>query len=153
MRSRSHLVVLVLLAVAVAAVASFAGQFRPGEWYEQLVKASWTPPSWVFGPVWTVLYAAIAVAGWLAWRTAGAGSAAFAVWVAQLALNGTWSWLFFGLHRLDLAMADIGLLLALIVLFAVLVRPHSRAAAWLFVPYALWVAYASSLNLYAWLHN
>lgn len=153
MRRPSHLVALVLIAVAVGAVASFAGQFRPGEWYEQLAKAPWTPPNWVFGPVWTVLYAAIAVAGWLVWRTAGAGSAAFAVWVAQLVANGLWSWLFFGERDMGLALADIGVLLALIVLFAVLARPHSRAAAWLFAPYGVWVAYASTLNGYAWLHN
>ena len=148
-----NLLALTLFAVAVAAVATAASQFRPGEWYEQLAKAPWTPPNWLFGPVWTVLYAAIAVAGWLVWRAAGAGSAAFAVWVAQLVANGLWSWLFFGVHRTDLALADITVLLALIVLFAVLARPHSRAAAWLFAPYGVWVAYATSLNLYAWLNN
>src|SRR5579872_4792179 len=83
--------------------------FRPGEWYEQLKKPSWRPPNRLFAPVWTVLYLMIAIAGWLIWRKAGFASArwALAVYGVQLVLNAVWTPLFFGLHRIELGVADI----------------------------------------------
>lgn len=140
--------------IAVGLVAVFGASFLPGPWYEGLVKAPWTPPNWLFGPVWIVLYAAMAIAGWLVWR--GGSDWRFiplALWAAQLALNAAWSWLFFGIHRPDLALLDIILLLALIFAFISQSRRVSPAASWLFAPYAVWIAYATTLNLYVWLYN
>jgi benzodiazapine receptor len=145
---------LALFLLAVFAVAFTASRFRPGEWYQALQKPPWTPPDWLFAPVWTVLYLAIAVAGWLAWRARdGEGSTALSFWVAQLVLNGMWSWLFFGLHRPDLALLDIVLLDAAIVGFGLSALPISRLAAGLFVPYGLWVAYATALTFSIWQAN
>jgi tryptophan-rich sensory protein len=148
---------LALFLLAVFAVAFTASRFRPGEWYQALEKPPWTPPDWLFAPVWTVLYLAIAVAGWLVWRGRdGAGSTASSAlyfWLAQLVLNGLWSWLFFGLHRPDLALLDIVLLDAAIVGFVMSALPVSRLAAGLFVPYGLWVAYATALTLSIWQAN
>lgn len=129
-------------------LTAFSGsRFRPGAWYMELAKPSWNPPAWLFGPVWTLLYLGIAVAGWLVWRAGRSGATvALSVWVAQLILNGLWSWLFFGLHRPSLAWIDIMALLASIVAFIVVARPISAGAAWLFVPYALWVGFATVLN-------
>src|SRR5690606_15020984 len=79
---------------AVAAVGAFGAWFEPGPWYAALQKPAWTPPGWVFGPVWTVLYVLIAVAGWLVWRVEGLGGALIA-WIVQLVLNGTWSFAMF----------------------------------------------------------
>jgi len=88
-----------------------------------------------------------AVAGWLVWRAGGRGAILpLAIWVGQLVSNAVWSWLFFGLHRPPAALADIVVLLVLIVAFAVTARPFSRGAAGLFVPYAVWVLFAASLN-------
>ena len=145
---------LALFLLAVFAVAFTASRFRPGEWYQALQKPPWTPPDWLFAPVWTVLYVAIAVAGWLVWRGRdGQGSTALSFWVAQLVLNGLWSWLFFGLHRPDLALGDIVLLDAAIVGFLMSALPISRLAAGLFVPYGLWVAYATALTFSIWQAN
>jgi tryptophan-rich sensory protein len=144
--------VLVFLAV-VAAAALLGTQFQPGAWYAGLAKPAWTPPNWVFGPVWTILYIAIAIAGWLVWRRTRRMSPALWFWSAQIVLNAAWSWLFFGLQRPGLALVDIGLLLAAIAGFILAARRESLAAAVLFVPYLLWVGYASALNLAIWRMN
>lgn len=131
---------------AVAAVGYFGSQFRPGTWYESLDKPPWTPPDWAFGPVWTVLYVFIAIAGWLIFTRARAGLAGL-LWIVQLVLNGMWSWLFFGLQRPTLSLLDIVLLLAAIIALLIHLARRQRAAMWLLLPYAVWVGYALSLNL------
>lgn len=147
----TSLVVFILLVTAAAASGS---RFMPGSWYEALAKPVWTPPNWLFGPVWAVLYLAIAVAGWLIWRRSGGRpSPALYVWIAQLIVNALWSYFFFGLHRPGMALVDIILLLLLIVGFIVLSWPVSRLAAGLFVAYGLWVGFAAALNLALWRMN
>ncbi|HKB71176.1 MAG TPA: TspO/MBR family protein [Thermoanaerobaculia bacterium] len=144
---RSGWATLLPFLAASAATAIIAGRFRPGAWYAALAKPSWTPPGWLFAPVWSLLYLGMAVAGWLVWRAGGRGAILpLAIWVGQLVSNAVWSWLFFGLHRPPAALADIVVLLVLIVAFAVTARPFSRGAAGLFVPYAVWVLFAASLN-------
>jgi len=145
--SRPGLITVLPFLVAVAATAFIAGRFRPGAWYQALAKPSWTPPGWLFAPVWFLLYLGIAVAGWLVWRAAGSGAPRpLALWASQLVLNAAWSWLFFGLHRPGAALVDIVLLLVLILAFALTAHPFSPGAAWLFVPYGLWVLFATALN-------
>lgn len=144
---------LIVFASLVTVTAGFSAQFQPGAWYEQLTKPAWNPPDWVFAPVWTALYIGIAAAGWLTWRRTQRLEPALLVWMLQLAVNGLWSWLFFGLHEPGVALLDIVLLFGLIVGFIVLARRHSVAASWLFVPYALWVAFAASLNAAIWQAN
>ncbi len=131
------------------AVAGFAAQFEPGLWYASIQKPGFTPPNWVFAPAWTVLYAAMAVAGWMVWRVAGWGRA-LALWIAQLLLNGAWSWLFFGLHEPGLALAEILVLwIAIAATIAVFLHVR-RAAAFLLVPYLAWVSFAGLLNAAIW---
>lgn len=117
----------------------------PGEWYAGLDKASFNPPAWLFGPVWTVLYILIAIAGWLVWQHDRAGGP-MKLWWAQLALNFLWTPVFFGAHQPGLALAVILLLLAAILGFIATTWRVHRLAAWLFAPYAAWVAFASVLN-------
>ncbi len=138
--------------ILTAAAASVGALFGPGAWYAALAKPSFNPPNWLFAPVWTVLYIMIATAGARAWR-AGADAGTLALWGLQLVLNAAWTWLFFGLMRPDLALIDIGLLLAVIAGFAVRVRPFDRASALLFLPYLAWVAFASALNFAIWRLN
>ena len=117
----------------------------PGEWYAGLAKPSFNPPGWVFAPVWTVLYGLIAVAGWRSFVRDRAGWP-MRLWWAQLALNFLWSPVFFAAHRIGLALLVILLLLAAILAFVAASWRRDRIAAWLFAPYAAWVAFASVLN-------
>ena len=145
--SLAGFVILVVAAIAV-------GQsFGPGEWYESLARPAAAPPNWVFGPVWTVLYAMIAIAGWRLWL-ADRRSIAMRLWFVQLALNAAWSYLFFGLHRPGLALVDITLLLLTIAtLIVVAWRAGFRTAAALLGPYWLWVSFAAYLNFEFWRLN
>ena len=143
---------LAVFAAIMAAVAAVGGSLRPGAWYATLSKPSWTPPPWLFGPVWTVLYVLIAVAGWRVWRADPAPgrdawrAAALILWGVQAVLNMAWSWLMFGLNRIDLAAADIVALWIAIAGFTAAAAPVSRPAAWLFAPYLTWVSFAAALN-------
>jgi tryptophan-rich sensory protein len=137
---------LAVFLVIVAAAAFFGARFQPGDWYEALQKPPLTPPDRVFPVAWSLLYLAIAVAGWLVWRAAPRLTPALALWAAQLVLNALWSLLFFGLRRPGLALLEILVLLALVV-GATLACFRVRALAGaLLVPYALWVAFAAYLN-------
>lgn len=138
----------------VFGVAFIASRYEPGSWYAGLNKPAWTPPNWVFGPVWTLLYLAIAFAGWLIWRNSGEKFyLALLLWIVQLVLNGVWSWLFFGLQNPAAAFVDIVLLLGAIIFFIVISYPLSRPASWLFIPYGCWVAFALFLNFTLWRMN
>lgn len=142
----SRLPSLVVFLLLVAAAALVGTQFKPGDWYAGLIKPAWTPPNWVFGPVWTVLYVMIALAGWLVWRSGERGSA-LAAWGVALVLNASWSWLFFGRQAIGLALVDIVALWCAILVFALAARTKSPVASLLFVPYLLWVSYATALTL------
>jgi tryptophan-rich sensory protein len=138
--------------LACVATAASGAIFTPGEWYARLRKPSWTPPDWLFGPAWGVLFLMMAVAGWLVWRQVGWTGALWA-YALNLVLNFGWSWLFFGLKRPDWAFAELVLLWLSIVLCIALFAPVSAWAAWLFVPYLLWVTFAGALNLRMWQLN
>lgn len=145
----------VLLCLAVAAVSGWATVEGVRTWYPTIAKPSWTPPSWLFGPVWTALYVAMGVAAWRVWRIGGfrAARTALGLFLAQLAVNGLWSPIFFAWHRLGLAVLDIGLLWLLIVATIVAFRRHDRVAALLLLPYLAWVTFASALTVAIWRLN
>ena len=135
--------------------AAMGGLFMPGAWYASLQKPSWNPPGWIFGPVWTALYAMMAVAAWMVWRRGGweKQRKPLVIFLAQLILNALWTPLFFGLHRPGLAFAEIVLLWLAIVATIVVFRPVSRAAMLLLVPYLAWVSFAAALNFTLWRLN
>ncbi len=147
-----RLVIFIVIAFLPAIVG---GLFGPGDWYKGIVKPSWTPPGWVFGPAWTLLYLLIGISGYLAWESSDGAqrNLAFAVFGVQLLLNALWSWIFFGLHQPGLALLEIVTLLAVIVLNIVLFLPISRAAGLVLIPYALWVSFATALNFSIWRLN
>ena len=149
------LLLFVVVCFGVAAIGSFWTSSSVNTWYAGLRKPSFTPPSWIFAPVWSTLYLLMALSAWLVWKAAGWSGAlvALSLFFAQLALNLAWSGLFFGLRRPDLALVDIGFLLAAIVATALAFRTFSSLAAWLLVPYALWVAFATLLNFKIWRLN
>lgn len=114
-------------------------------WYAGLVKPSFNPPNWIFGPVWSTLYAMMIVSFWRV-LLRGASVAAIAVFIMQMALNGFWSVAFFAMHDIALALAVVLVLEALILVTIFLFGRIDRLAAWLLAPYALWVGFASILN-------
>ncbi len=141
--------------VVTFAAAGVGARFMPGPWYDALVKPAWTPPGAVFGPVWTALYTMMAMAAWAVWRQAGFGGAgtALALYVGQLVLNAAWTFLFFGLHRVGLALVDIVALWFLILAVTVLFWRQVRWAGWLMLPYLVWVGFATALNAALWRLN
>jgi translocator protein len=156
---------LVLLLVASAVAASLGAIFGPASgtglgvdsWYKTIVKPSWNPPNWIFGPVWTTLYIMMAVAAWRVWTktTIAAAIRHTAMWIyaSQLLVNGSWSALFFGLQSPALALGCIVLMWALIVLTILRFKPIDALAAWLLVPYLAWVSFATFLNSTIWWLN
>jgi len=152
-RSIIGLIVWVLLCFAVAA---FGAMFSPGStWYAQLQKPSWNPPGWVFGPVWTMLYTMMGVAAWLVWKPEGFAGArlALTLFLVHLIFNGAWSWLFFGLHRADLAFYEITVLWLLIIVTLLAFWNKNTTAGALLIPYLAWVSFASILNFTIWRLN
>ena len=139
-------------APGLSAALSIAG---PGDWYRALNKPWFNPPDWIFGPVWTFLYAAMGVAAWLVWRNGDQRAWAWplGLFLLQLLLNALWTPLFFGMHRPGLALIDIVALGLAIAAAAIAFHPVSKIAAWLFIPYGLWVGFATMLNAAIWWLN
>lgn len=156
-RSRSILVLLGFLA-ATFLVAGVSTRFTIGAiptWYAALAKPSFNAPNAVFGPVWTLLYTAMAVAAWLVWRHAEAlgRKSALAWFWRQLVFNFLWSFAFFGQHRIGFALIDIVVLELLILATTLAFFRIDQLAGWLFVPYLAWVAFATILNFAIWRLN
>jgi benzodiazapine receptor len=144
-----------LIVSFIAAAIGSAASVQAGPFYTQLLRPDWAPPPAIFGPVWTVLYVLMGIAAWLVWRVGGfrVAKTALSLFLAQLALNALWSWLFFGWHRGALAFADILVLWALIVATLIAfwrIRPLAGA---LLAPYLLWVSFAAALNYTVWQLN
>jgi len=152
--------ITLVLAILACEAAGFIGGFLTASsvttWYATLAKPAFNPPSWLFGPVWTALYAAMGVALWLAWvgdAPAGKKRIGVGLFAAQLALNVLWSFLFFGLRSPLLAFVELLVLWVFILMTILAFRPLSRAASFLLVPYLLWVSFAGILNLAIVLKN
>ena len=146
-------VVLAIFLVATMGLGAFVGAATPpGQWYADLQKPFFNPPNWLFAPVWTILYAMVAVAGWRAW-TRGINGSAMRLWFAQFALNLTWSPAFFGLQMMGLALIIIiGMVLLTIAFIRTSWQPD-RSAALLMVPYLCWISFAGLLNATLWAMN
>jgi tryptophan-rich sensory protein len=155
-RARDYVGLGVFLAInaAVSALGGWATSTSVGTWYQALAKPAFNPPDWIFAPVWSALYAMIAIAGWRAWRRGGEDlRGALMVYAVQLALNLSWSFVFFGARSIGGALAVIPALFAAIVVNAVLFWRIDRTAGALLVPYAAWVAFATLLNAAIWRLN
>ncbi len=156
MKTALGLIVAIVIPLAVGAVSGAATARGVSSWYPTLVKPSFNPPAWIFGPVWTVLYIMMGAAAFVVWQrgwdSAGVRAAvtAFAV---QLALNGLWSILFFGLQSPGLALLEIVVLWLAIAATSVLFWRVATVAGALMVPYLLWVSFATVLNASIWWLN
>jgi benzodiazapine receptor len=144
-----------LLASFAAAAVGGVASANAGDFYQQLARPAWAPPSWLFGPVWSVLYLLMGIGAWLVWRERGFRGARGALWlfVVQLAANALWTWLFFAWRRGALAFGEILLLWVLIAATITAfwrVRPLAGA---LLIPYLLWVTFATALTFAVWRMN
>jgi len=144
------MIVIAIVAWVVGVGAVGVLLTRRGPWYEGLRKPAWQPPDWLFGPVWTAIYLAAAWAWWQAWGPAAARPGSQMGIVVAFLVNGLlnlgWSYLFFWRRRPDWALLEVRLLLVSIVMLIAVIAPVDRAAAWLIVPYLVWVGFASILN-------
>jgi tryptophan-rich sensory protein len=141
----SRLSLILFLALVVGGGLTIGYLTAPGDWYAQLQKPAFNPPDWIFGPVWTALYVLIAIAGWRIWRR-NPGGPPMKLWWTQLVLNFLWSPVFFAAHQIASALVIVVLLLVTILAFIVTSWGRDRVAAWIFLPYAGWVAFAAALN-------
>ena len=142
-------VLIVLAAEALGALASI----QAAVFYAQLAQPVWAPPAWLFGPVWTLLYALMAIALWRVWRRRTTGSAPIVLFLVQLAVNAAWSWLFFRWHLGPASFAWIMLLLALLVMTMIAFWRVDHLAALLLLPYLAWVSFACALSWAIWRAN
>lgn len=140
------------------AVGGVAGASTAGDvdgWYRTLARPSFAPPNWVFGPVWTLLYAAMAVAVWRVGLAVPSPMRnwALALFLVQLAVNFAWPWIFFRFHALGAGLVEIVLMWILIAVTIWLFSRVSPLAAWLMTPYLAWVTFATALNAGFWRLN
>jgi benzodiazapine receptor len=145
--SKKPLLITILLVLAVGGIGGAATEIGP--WYLQLVKPSWQPPDWAFGPVWTLIYITTSIAGLRAWRRAAPQEKNYflAAVLMNCVLNILWSVLFFKLHRPDLALMEVGALWMSVLLLTALPWTYSRISTWLMLPHLVWVSVAAWLNL------
>jgi translocator protein len=143
------------LCFAVAGISSIFSAHAIPSWYAALVKPPLNPPNWVFAPVWTTLYALMAIAVWLIWKTRPSACriSGMRLFLAQLLFNFLWSWIFFSQHQIATAFADIVLLWVAILLTILSFKKMSHTAAWLMAPYLAWVTFAGYLNFAIWRLN
>lgn len=138
----------IVVAFLPAAMTMFVAT---GPWYEALNRPAWTPPSWVFGPVWTLLYLLMGIAAWRIWARSGFGDRStrhvLVLFMVHLIFNAAWTGLFFGLHMLTAAAVEIVILWAMILALMVLFWKRDHLAGALLLPYLLWVTYAVTLSI------
>lgn len=156
MKNYLKLIIAILVSELAGVIGSlFTAPSIPG-WYSTLIKPSLNPPSWVFGPVWTTLYALMGIAAFLIWKKGlnnKGVTVALTIFAAQLVLNTLWSIIFFGLHSPGAAFIEIIFLWFAILATIIAFSKISKPAAWLLVPYILWVSFASYLNFMLWMLN
>lgn len=159
MKEQRHAVlsfsVFLSICFLVAMTGSLMTELGEKSWFADLQKPTFHPPDWIFGPVWTVLYILITISGWLVYKQEKSSIRKFVlqVYTAQLLLNLSWIFLFFGLHSLSLALLNIIILAFTIFYYIVVSRNLARWASLLFVPYAIWITYTTLLHLSLWMLN
>ncbi len=151
------IIIVVIVCLLVGYLSSFVTKEGVITWYPTLKKPFFNPPNWIFAPVWSVLYVCIGIAGGLVWSELDTDKElvkkALFFFVAQLLLNAMWSYLFFGLHNILLALIEIILLWLIIYETYLLFKKINKTAAFLFIPYLVWVAFATILTISIYILN
>lgn len=156
MKLATKIFILIVICLGIGFAAGMATQNGIETWYGTIEKPSYNPPNWIFGPVWTVLYICIAVAGGIIWDKIDTNplvKKALLFFAIQLVLNTLWSFLFFGLGNPLVALIEIILLLLMIYETYMLFSKINKVAGYLFIPYLLWVSFAMFLNASIWWLN
>lgn len=155
MKNILKLIVSVVISQAAGAIGSLFTVQNIPTWYAGLNKPSFNPPNYIFGPVWITLYFMMGVAFFLVWKNSGKFDIKVPaiLFIVQLVLNALWSILFFGMKNPMLGFFEIIILWVFIVLCVIKFYPVSKIAAWLLIPYLLWVSFASVLNFKLWMLN
>ena len=151
--NRRPLLAFILVTLVVGALGSIVTEPNIAKWYAGLLHPSFAPPNWLFAPVWTTLYILMAAAAWRAWRVTGLNSPAILAYGVQLALNLAWSFIFFGLHQISAALAEIGVLVLAILATMILFWRADRLAGIMMFPYLAWTCFASALTYGFWTLN
>lgn len=156
---KSKNIIALILFISICLVAEFIGSMLTfisvNDWYQTLTKPTWTPPNWLFGPVWTTLYILMGISAWLVWNQGGfqQNKTALSIFFIQLFFNVIWSGLFFGLQQLTMAFIDIVLLWILILTMIITFYKSHKIAGLINILYLLWVSYAGALNFQIWRLN
>lgn len=129
------------------------GEGPASAWYQELNKAPWTPPGWVFGMAWTLIMICYSIYLGFLFFSESNSAALWWLYAAQLGTNISWNYLFFNLHWMFVALVVLLILTSLIWLMFFKYRPRMKAASLMLAPYMIWLLIASSLNIYAWLMN
>ena len=154
----TYLKLFICIAICLA-IGGVSGYFTTSEittWYATLNKPSFNPPNWIFGPVWSILYFLMGISLWLIWKNEISSSIkykAIFIFAIQLILNFFWSIIFFSLHQLSFALAEIILMWFFILFSIIRFHPISKTAAYLLIPYLCWVSFATVLNFAIWRLN
>jgi benzodiazapine receptor len=143
----------IILCLSIAGVSGWVTASSIDSWYQHLQQPGFTPPNWLFGPVWTVLYIMIGIAGGVLWQQRHLNRYALIMFIIQLILNFSWSFIFFGAKQIGWAAIDIILLWLSILAILRLTYSSSKMSFWLLAPYFLWVSFAAVLNLNLWVLN
>jgi len=152
----SKLIIAIIVSELAGIIGSVFTTPSIAGWYSTLVKPSLNPPAWVFGPVWTTLFALMGIAAFLVWKKGLERrdvKIALGIFIVQLVINTLWSIIFFGLHSPGGAFVEIIFLWLAILTTIIAFAKISKPAAWLLVPYILWVSFASYLNFMIWILN
>ena len=149
-------IIAIITPVAVGAVSGFFTATEIPVWYQNISKPGWNPPSWIFGPVWTILYVMMGIALFLVWKSEAdpiIKKTAITLFISQLILNFFWSFIFFNQHQIGWALVEIIGMWIFILLTIFAFAQVNKTAAWLLVPYISWVSFATILNYTIWKLN
>jgi benzodiazapine receptor len=143
-----------LVSFAAGAIGAIASM-NAADFYGRLERPAWAPPSWLFGPVWSVLYCLMGISAWLVWQKRRLADSAlpYVLFLTQLVANALWTWIFFAWRQGQWAFIEILVLAALIIATLLSFRAIKPLAAWLLVPYLGWVSFASALTFAIWRLN
>tara|TARA_Y100000022_G_C13029233_1_gene274752 strand:+ start:32 stop:511 length:480 start_codon:yes stop_codon:yes gene_type:complete len=158
LKNYKSLIFILLITFLSSFIAGFITQLNIDPWYQSLNKLSFSPPNWIFGPVWTVLYAFMSIAIWVVYEKSKKSDLIFSrkilrYYFCHLAVNFSWSFIFFYFHLIFFAFINILVLIITIILLMNLYFPRSKISFILMVPYLLWVTFAAVLNLGLYLIN
>lgn len=154
-KDRIYLIIWISGLVLIGWIMGFLTKNSITSWYPNLIRSPLTPPNYIFGPVWTTLYAMLGAAGWLVWHSVDQKSLKTikTLFIMQLILNWSWTPIFFSYHLTGAALVCLAAMIALVALIIIKTYQPMRPVALLLTPYFLWLLLAFHLNYYVWLHN